>query len=153
MARPLLAAVAACLLLASPTWACGLIVLPEAEQADVIPADNRAANGVEPEQNAVIASENFLWVGMARVTLYTCVELGGCNRTALGLWPYEGVVAVDPRLIPLGSMVWVEGLGIFLAADTGSFLRGNRVDVYVDDYSRAIHWGVQYLRVAAYVDP
>jgi 3D (Asp-Asp-Asp) domain-containing protein len=153
MVRPLTAALAACLLLASPSWACDLIVLPEPERADVIPVDNRAANRVEPEQNEVISSEHFLWIGIARVSMYTCVELGGCNRTALGLSPYEGVVAVDPRVIPLGSMVWVEGLGIFLAADTGSLVRGNRIDVYVDDYTRAVHWGVQYLSAAAYVDP
>lgn len=95
-------------------------------------------------------TEGVVWSGTARVTMYTCVELGGCNRTASGLWPYEGVVAVDPRLIPLGSVVWIEGLGTFLAADTGSAVRGNRIDVYVYDYPRALQWGVRELPVAAY---
>jgi 3D (Asp-Asp-Asp) domain-containing protein len=95
----------------------------------------------------------LLWVGVARVTMYTCVELGGCNQTASGIWPYEGVVAVDPRLIPLGSSVWVDGLGTFLAADTGSRVRGNHVDIYVTDYARARQWGVQYLNAAAFVAP
>lgn len=102
---------------------------------------------------SVIPSENFYWIGTARVTMYTCVELGGCNYTASGLWPYEGIVAVDPRLIPLGATVWVDGLGIFLAADTGALIYGNRVDVYVNDYNRAINWGVQERRAAAYIAP
>ena len=96
---------------------------------------------------------HYLWSGVARVTMYTCVELGGCNRTASGVWPYEGVVAVDPRVIPLGSTVWLEGLGHFLAADTGSLVRGPHVDVYVTDYGRARQWGVQYLQAAAFVQP
>ena len=95
----------------------------------------------------------YIWEGTARVTMYTCVELGGCNVTRMGIWPYEGVVAVDPRVIPLGSTVWLEGLGVFLAADTGSAVYGNRIDVFVHDYHRAINWGVQYLNAAAYVTP
>ena len=95
--------------------------------------------------------DRVVWSGTARVTMYTCVELGGCNRTASGVWPYEGVVAVDPALIPLGSMVWIDGLGIFLAADTGSAVHGSRIDVCVDDYSRARIWGVQFCTVSAYI--
>jgi 3D (Asp-Asp-Asp) domain-containing protein len=110
----------------------------------------------EPEGKADttdrMPTTNLLWSGTAHVTMYTCVELGGCNRTASGVWPYEGVVAVDPRLIPLGSMVWIEGLGTFLAADTGSAIYGNRIDVYVQDYGRARQWGIRYLPAAAYVN-
>lgn len=96
------------------------------------------------------AVANIIWTGRARVTMYTCVELGGCNRTASGIWPYEGVVAVDPRVIPLGSTVWLEGLGNFLAADTGGGIKGNAIDVFVHDYHRAIQWGVRYLDAVAY---
>jgi 3D (Asp-Asp-Asp) domain-containing protein len=94
-----------------------------------------------------------IWAGTARVSMYTCVELGGCNRTASGVWPYEGVVAVDPRVIPLGSTVWIDGLGTFLAADTGSAIYGNRIDVFAHDYHRAIQWGVRYVEAVAYRAP
>jgi 3D (Asp-Asp-Asp) domain-containing protein len=106
-------------------------------------------NLVQPRQQIVELPQAF-WAGLARVTMYTCVELGGCNRTASGIWPYEGVVAVDPRVIPLGSTVRIEGLGDFLAADTGSAVYGNRIDVFVHDYHRAIQWGVRYLSAAAF---
>jgi 3D (Asp-Asp-Asp) domain-containing protein len=105
------------------------------------------------QEEALRPKLEYLWTGTARVTMYTCYELGGCNATRIGIWPYEGVVAVDPRVIPLGSTVWIDGLGIFLAADTGSLVYGNRIDVFVHDYHRAIHWGVQYLNAAAYVTP
>ena len=75
--------------------------------------------------------------------MYTCVELGGCAPTASGLWPVSGIIAVDPNVIPLGSTVWVQGLGTFLAADTGSLVRGAHLDVYSLDYAQALAWGVQ----------
>lgn len=83
------------------------------------------------------------WSGQARITMYTCVELGGCAPTASGVWPEPGQVAVDPNVIPLGSTVWVQGLGTFLATDTGSLVRGAHLDVFSLSYHDAITWGVQ----------
>jgi 3D (Asp-Asp-Asp) domain-containing protein len=90
------------------------------------------------------------WSGAARITMYTCVELGGCAATASGLWPEPGMVAVDPAVIPLGSTVWVQGLGTFLAADTGSLVRGAHLDVYSLSYAEALDWGVQERAVFAF---
>jgi 3D (Asp-Asp-Asp) domain-containing protein len=83
------------------------------------------------------------WGGPAWITMYTCVELGGCNATASGLWPTRGMVAVDPSVIPLGSTVWIQGLGEFLATDTGSLVRGAHLDVFGLSYAEAIEWGIQ----------
>ena len=55
------------------------------------------------------------------------------GRTRLGLPMRRGIVAVDPRLIPLGSRVYVPGYGIGLAADTGGAIRGRRIDLGYDD--------------------
>jgi 3D (Asp-Asp-Asp) domain-containing protein len=122
---------------------------PGAEALVIAPTEPAIAPPAEPPA-AVAPEPRYIWSGTARVTMYTCVELGGCNRTASGIWPYEGVVAVDPRVIPLGSTVWLDGLGHFLAADTGSAVYGNRIDVFVHDYHRAIRWGVRYLNAAAF---
>jgi 3D (Asp-Asp-Asp) domain-containing protein len=91
-----------------------------------------------------------LWAGHATVTMYTCAELGGCNYTASGIWPEPGVVAVDPNVIPLGSKVWVQGLGTFIAADTGSLVRGTHIDVFGTSYWDALQWGVQYLPIVVF---
>ena len=92
----------------------------------------------------------ILWAGSARITMYTCVELGGCAPTASGIWPQPGVVAVDPRVIPLGSKVWIEGLGTFLAADTGSLVIGDHLDVFSTSYHDAVQWGVQRLPIVVF---
>lgn len=56
------------------------------------------------------------------------------GRTRLGLPMQRGIVAVDPRVIPLRSRVYVPGYGIGLAADTGGAIRGRRIDLgYNDD--------------------
>jgi len=116
------------------------------DEVSVGPVDpSKSGNGDLPPIGRQIA-----WTGAARVTMYTCVELGGCNATASGLWPEIGMVAVDPRVIPLGSTIWIQGLGTFLAADTGSLVRGAHIDVYSESYADAIQWGVQSLPVVVF---
>lgn len=63
------------------------------------------------------------------------------NRTATGIWPYRGIVAVDPRVIPLGTRLYVEGYGYAVAQDTGGLIKGNRIDVFLDSEAEAIQWG------------
>jgi 3D (Asp-Asp-Asp) domain-containing protein len=61
-------------------------------------------------------------------------------------------IAVDPRRIPLGSRVYIHELKeIRYAEDIGGAIRGNRIDLYMDDLSRALQWGVQELHIT--VDP
>lgn len=63
------------------------------------------------------------------------------NPTATGIMPYWGVIAVDPRFIPLGTKVYIPGYGIALAADTGGAIRGNIIDLFMNTYRQAINWG------------
>jgi uncharacterized protein YabE (DUF348 family) len=57
------------------------------------------------------------------------------GRTATGLKMRDGIVAVDPRLIDLGSQVYVPGYGVGLAGDTGGAIKGKRIDLGYDDDS------------------
>jgi 3D (Asp-Asp-Asp) domain-containing protein len=59
------------------------------------------------------------------------------GRTANGMKARYGLVAVDPRVIPLGTMLFVEGYGLALAADTGGAIKGNKIDLCMHD-ERAI---------------
>lgn len=91
-----------------------------------------------------------IYSGPGKITMYSCVELGGCGRTASGTYPRPGLVAVDRRLIPLGSKVWIEGMGTFLAADTGSAVRGAHVDVFTTHYREAVQFGIQRRAIVAF---
>jgi len=71
----------------------------------------------------------------------------GYGITYSGLPADRGVVAVDPAVIPLGTILWVEGYGYAVALDTGSAIKGNKVDVFFWDVSRAREWGRRQVRV------
>ena len=60
-------------------------------------------------------------------------------RTATGLPATYGAVAVDPRVIPLGTKMYIEGYGYAFACDTGGAIKGNRVDLAMDSLLSLIH--------------
>ncbi len=66
---------------------------------------------------------------------------GGKGRTAIGLPAMKGVIAVDPRVIPLGSRVYIEGYGAAIAADIGSAIKGHRIDLCFSTRYEALRWG------------
>ena len=74
----------------------------------------------------------------------------GGGVTATGTVPVRdpngiSTIAVDPRVIPLGSLVYVEGYGKAVAADTGGAIKGNIVDVYLNSNEEATNnWGRKY---------
>jgi len=77
----------------------------------------------------------------------------GYGITASGMKATKGVIAVDPRVIPLGTRVYVEiagntpDYGYAVAADTGSGIYGNRVDLFYEDYSTAVSFGSKCVKV------
>lgn len=56
-------------------------------------------------------------------------------------------VAVDPRVIPLGTKLYVEGYGYAIAEDTGGAIKGNRIDLFFNSSSEANDWGVKWVNV------
>lgn len=72
---------------------------------------------------------------------------GGYTRTATGLKIGHGVVAVDPRVIPLGTKLYIEGYGYAVAADTGRAIKGNRIDLGHDTARKANQVGRRVVKV------
>jgi 3D (Asp-Asp-Asp) domain-containing protein len=80
-------------------------------------------------------------VMMMVATAYSPQEPGLDDHTASGMRATKGVVAVDPRVIPLGTRLNVEGYGNCIAGDTGSAIKGNRIDVCYDTLEEMNAWG------------
>ena len=75
-----------------------------------------------------------------KATAYT--EIGN-NITASGMRAAVGVVAVDPRVIPLGTKLYVEGYGYAIAGDTGGAIKNNRIDLYFNTERECVNYGVK----------
>ncbi|MFN4034147.1 MAG: 3D domain-containing protein, partial [Fimbriimonadales bacterium] len=71
----------------------------------------------------------------------------GSGRTASGLPAGYGLVAVDPRVIPLGTVLYIEGYGMAIAADTGRAIRGHTIDLCFATRAQALQFGRRQVRV------
>lgn len=58
----------------------------------------------------------------------------------------DRTIAVDPKVIPYGSEVLINGK-TYIAEDCGGAIKGNRIDVYHDSHAEALEFGVQYANV------
>jgi 3D (Asp-Asp-Asp) domain-containing protein len=88
---------------------------------------------------------------LAKVTAYSD-GLGGVPigaRTYSGTKTRWGVVAVDPKVIPIGSALRIEGYDdvIFIAEDVGGGIRGESLDIWLPDQAAAKTYGTQYRRI------
>lgn len=77
----------------------------------------------------------------------------GYGITASGMRAQRGVVAVDPRVIPLGTKLYIESAdgsyvyGYAVAGDTGGAIKGNKIDLFMDSYSECMSFGRRTVNV------
>jgi 3D (Asp-Asp-Asp) domain-containing protein len=72
------------------------------------------------------------------------------GSTALGVPVRKGVVAVDPKLIPLGTKLHVPGYGPGLAADVGYAIKGKVIDLWFPSMAKARQWGRRTVTITVY---
>ena len=94
-----------------------------------VPAQEQAKREVEEVSRSKYNSRTMV----LEVSAYNPSDPSQCSGTGLA---YDGrpaipgrTIAVDPEYIPLGSKIQVPGYGTFIAHDTGSYIKGNRVDL------------------------
>lgn len=93
----------------------------------------------------------------ARVTAYSPHDnVSGINNdgdpttTSTGTYPTQGTIAVDPRIIPYGTTIYIPGYGVGTASDTGGALRnyaGVAIDLCMDTHTQAMTWGTQHMDI------
>jgi uncharacterized protein YabE (DUF348 family) len=77
----------------------------------------------------------------------SCGKYAAVGRTYTGKKAGYGLVAVDPRVIRLGTMLYVEGYGKAEAADIGKAIKGERIDLCFETYREAAMFGRKKLKV------
>ncbi|HET7112014.1 MAG TPA: 3D domain-containing protein [Pyrinomonadaceae bacterium] len=88
---------------------------------------------LKPEETFVVPASHYV---------ATAYSLRG--RTASGLPVSKGIIAADPRVLPLGSRVRIEAgsySGEYLVADTGGMVRGKRIDIWTPSSREAMRFG------------
>ena len=116
---------------------------------DVVALTKEYNKALAEEKKAAEVASNGVALGTFKLTFYTGAADEGGSITAMGtpVTPWY-TVAVDPRVIPLGSKLRIEGYnGIFVAQDTGSAIRGSILDLAVSSKSEANRLGIQYRKV------
>lgn len=84
------------------------------------------------------------WIEFELTAYCACKKCCGKSDgiTASGYKVKEGTtIAVDTKVIPLGTTVYIEGIGYRMAQDTGSAIKGNRIDVYIGSHKKALEFG------------
>ena len=94
-------------------------------------------NIVETSYGAI----NYSNVMSMEATAYLPTDGSGAGITATGVRATYGVVAVDPRVIPLGTKVYIPGYGVALAADTGGAIKGYKIDLCMESYGECMRFG------------
>ena len=93
-------------------------------------------------------------LGVFKFTAYCpcrrCCGKWANGITATGTIATEGrTIAVDPKVIPLGSVVVIDGHE-YIAEDVGGSIKQNRIDLYFNNHKAALNFGVQYKEVFVY---
>jgi len=109
------------------------------------------SNDLEPgtimSVSGSINGHEYVLSKIVESTAYSARQPGLSNYTASGHRAVRGVIAVDPAYIPLGTWVYVEGYGRALASDTGSAIRGYKIDLCFDTVAEAMQHGRRNVRV------
>lgn len=91
----------------------------------------------------------FSKVMTMKATAYTSDRGDAGTHTATGERARVGLVAVDPSIIPLGTLLYVENYGLCRAADTGGAIKGNTIDLFFNTYDECVNYGRR--SVAVYI--
>lgn len=109
------------------------------------PAQQQTVSRPAPVQQPVASGPSYEMLA----TAYNGAEFNSNGIMANGQRVYWGAVAVDPTVIPLGTRMYIEGYGnkVFVASDTGSAIKGYRIDIWYPSLQEARNFGSKQLTV------
>lgn len=118
------------------------VVVKQAPVDEIVLKGTYKANSVTD----AFTGENYTYTKVydMEATAYTISDDGWGNKTASGMTTFVGMVAVDPKVIPLGTKLYIEGYGIAIAGDTGGAIKGNKIDLFFNSESECRQFGRQY---------
>lgn len=113
---------------------------------EVIVKNNEVQNEIQEKNNeASIVNESNAKTNDINKDNKIHVEAtaySGHSITATGTKPKWGTIAVDPTVIPYGTKVYIPKFDmVFTAEDCGGAIKGNKIDIFMNNESQCINWG------------
>lgn len=72
----------------------------------------------------------------------------GYSTTSTGQKPVWGTIAVDPKVIPYGTKVYIPAFGrTFIANNTGGAIKGNKIDIFMNSKKECYNWGRRTIEI------
>ena len=118
------------------------------------PVDKIVKNGVKVEEKVVVASNTVVKKESSSNVKTSSTNINGKHiksvataysgggKTATGTVPKWGTIAVDPKVIPYGTKVYIPQFNkTFIAEDCGGAIKGNKIDIYMNSKQECINWG------------
>lgn len=93
-----------------------------------------------PVPSTTLGARSGSIAGFNSITVSATAYVEG-GLTATGCPAVPGVIAVDPNVIPLGTKLYIPGIGVVRAADRGTAIIGNRIDICMATLAEADAWG------------
>ncbi|HKP37520.1 MAG TPA: 3D domain-containing protein [Pyrinomonadaceae bacterium] len=114
------------------------------EVAGQIPESEEAAPAVEAEPAALAEKPAEPEAPVAPAETYSATAYSLRGKTASGQYVSRGLIAADPRVLPLGTRVRLEAgswSGEYLVADTGGAIKGRKIDIWTPTTREALQFG------------
>ncbi|NLV21345.1 MAG: hypothetical protein GXY49_05105 [Syntrophomonadaceae bacterium] len=111
--------------------------------------DNKTATTITPSRDgsSIYRGRTLTMTATAYCSCYQCNYPYYGAPSYLGLPLGKGIIAVDPKVIPMGSRLYVEGYGEGIAADQGGAIKGNRLDLCFASHQQALNYGIKTVKV------
>jgi peptidoglycan DL-endopeptidase CwlO len=122
----------------------------EISRSAALPAPSSSSEQEVAASDTVPAGTVVPAPGESRTLVVDAVAYHLPGHTASGLPVGPGVVAVDPRLIPLGTRLFIPGYGPGIAADTGTAIKGAIIDLWMPSTADALRWGRRTVTITIY---
>lgn len=113
---------------------------------------SNAAVTIKSAEIETIANHEIVETGIAEDDFIDFEATAYCDLgiTFSGVYVQRGIVAADPRVLPIGSVIEVSAggySGIYTVMDTGGVIKGEIIDIFMPDYEEAVQFGRQQVKI------
>lgn len=134
-------------------YVCGKYIETEAKNlhdySDLYNVATEASKSYSSTSSKSTSSKKSSSSKVVTTMTVSATAYAGDSITATGTIPKVGrTIAVDPRVIPYGTKVYIPALGgTYIAEDCGGGIKGNKIDIFMSSEAKCNSWGVRNIEI------